>query len=138
MYYEYLIQHGIKPSEILKDVSKIVPDENQTQVFLPKPFVFEGMMGGVSTKVYLPGQAYIPFIDGLPLESAPMYMCVHLCEQFSNYPVLGPGIRCIPKNAKCPFGGRCHGAHLMWHGKNTGKSIDMNNTYISRAALKTR
>ena len=128
---------GMTMSEILKDIDKIISDKNQTQVFLPKPFVFEVMIAP-ATKVYLPGQAYIPFIDGFPLESAPMYMCVHLCEQFFNYPVLGPGIRCIPKNAKCPLGGHCHGAHLMLYGKNTGKSVDMNTAYISRAELKTR
>ena len=34
------------------------------------------------------------------------------------------------KDAKCPFGGRCHGAHLMLRGKDTGKSIDMRSELI--------
>ena len=118
--------------DILKDVDCIVQDENETSVFLPKPFVFENMISQNSTKVYLPGQTYTPFIDGLPLAGLPLYMCVHTCEQFLNYPTIQFGIRCIPKNAKCQFGGRCCGAHLMLFGKNTGKSVDIKNQLICR------
>ncbi len=112
------------------DVSKIVPDTDDVQTFLPKPFAFEGMMGGISTKVYLPGQTYTAFIDGLPL-GFHLYMCVHLCPQFANYPTTKWGIRVIPTDAKCPFGGRCHGAHLMWNGKPIGKSINLPNQLIN-------
>lgn len=119
----------IKLSE--KDFDRILADTDAEQMFIPKPFVFEGMMGGVSTKVYLPGQTYTPFSDTFPLSDIHLVMCVHLCKQFAGYPTTKWGIRCIPKDAKCPFGGRCHGAHLMWNGKPTGKSIDMNNQLLS-------
>ncbi len=112
----------------IDDFDDILSDDNR--VFTPKPFVFEGMMGGKLAKVYLPGQTYTPFVDGWPLKHIHLCMCVHLCEQFSNYPTTTWGIRCIPKDANCPFGGRCTGAHLMWNGKPTGKSINMDSRLV--------
>ena len=109
----------------MKDVDYIVQDENEALVFSPKPFVFEDMISPKFTKVYLPGQTYTPFTDGLPLINNPMYMCVHMCEQFLKYPTIKWGIRCIPSGAMCKFGGLCNGAHLMLYGKNTGKSTKM-------------
>lgn len=114
---------------ILKDIDYIIPDENETPMFLPKPFVLENIV----SKVYLPGQTYyIPFMDGLPLDKIPMYMCVHTCKQFLNYPTIKWGIRCIPKDAECcQFGGRCRGAHLMLFGKKTGRSIDIKDVFVN-------
>ena len=112
------------------DVDKIIPDADDVQTFLPKPFVFEGMMSGASTKVYLPGQTYTAFMDGLPLGCFHLYACVHLCKQFQDYPTTKFGIRVIPKNAQCPFGGRCHGANLMCNGKPIYKSINMSSELI--------
>lgn len=109
----------------VNDFDTILADTDAGQTFIPKPFVFEGMMGGVLTKVYSPGQTYTPFAKGAPLTHIHLYMCVHSCAQFSNYSTTKWGIRCIPKDAKCPFGGRCHGAHLMWNGKPIHKSINM-------------
>lgn len=99
--------------------------------FIPKPFVFENMIttGGWS-KVYLPGRSCITYhIDRLPTHTYAC-LCVHLCDKFFAYPTLKWGIRCIPTNAKCPFGGRCHGARIMVNGKPTNKSIDLNYDYI--------
>lgn len=105
--------------------------------FIPKPFVFESMISA-TTKVYLPGQEISSFAaDGFSA-NLNAYFCVHLCNQFSSYPVLGPGIRSIPTDATCPFGGWCHGARIMMGGKPTNKSIDMNYAYISKKELKTR
>lgn len=122
---------------LIEDTERFIPYDMGPQVFIPKPFVFEGMISA-STKVYLPGQMYLPFCDGFVFPEHPACYCVHLCDQFLTYPVLGPGIRCIPTNTKCPFGGRCHGAHIMIDGKPINKSMDMNSAYISRAELKTR
>ena len=113
------------------DFDSIRADTDTEQTFLPKPFVFEGMMDSKSVKVYLPGQTYTPFSDGFALSNIHLVMCVHLCEQFGGYPTTKWGIRIIPKDAKCPFGGRCHGAHLMWNGKPIRKSIDMRSELIS-------
>ena len=111
--------------DIEKDIDTILPDDDETRMLMPKPFVFEDMITPLSTKVYLPGQTYTPFADGLPITSIHLCMCVHVCKQFQAYPTTKWGIRVIPTNAKCPFGGRCHGAHLMWNGKPTGKSLDI-------------
>lgn len=116
---------------MLKDIDYIGIKLNDDQVFIPKPFVFEDMIADV-TKVYLPGQTYNTFIDGLGIEVVNLCMCVHVCEQFFCYPTTGYGIRVIPKNAKCPFGGRCTGARLMHNGKSIDKSIDMKYQYITQ------
>ena len=132
MLYDYAIRHGIKVSELLKDVDKILPDENDAQIFLPKPFVFEDMINTNLTKVYLPGQTYDTFMDGLGIEQVKLCMCVHMCEQFFDYPTTKWGIRVIPSNAKCPlFGGRCTGARLVHNNKTIDKSINMKYSYIA-------
>lgn len=119
---------------MLKDIDDYSLQEDTCHIFMPKPFVFEDMIIPSSTKVYLPGcQLYIPFVKGLELEDAcPIYMCVHMCEQFFNYPTTNWGIRVIPSDARCPFfGGRCTGARLIRRGKDTGKSINIKNQLIS-------
>ena len=122
---------------IFKDIDKIQPDDNEDSALMPKPFVFQDTIA-TQTKVYLPGQIHTGFIDGLPMNNLPLYMCVHVCKQFANYPVLGCGIRCIPSNAKCPLGGLCHGARLMCNGKPIGKSVSLKYEYIASTQLKTR
>ncbi len=96
-------------------------------MFIPKPFVFTSMINpGGTTKVYLPGQSCIMRnIDGLPVNTHEI-VCVHSCEQFFSYPTIGYGIRCIPEDATCPFGGWCRGARIVVNGKMTKHSIDMN------------
>ena len=98
---------------------------------IPKPFVFEDMIAPELTKVYLPGREPIAVtIDGIPAGKH-MYPCVHLCEQFANYPVINWGIRCIPSNAQCKFGGKCVGSIVLDNGKSTKKTIDLNHATIS-------
>ena len=116
-----------------KDTDVITANNDKTQIFTPKPFVFEGMITPGSTKVYLPGQTYTGHYTRFgndKLET--LYMCVHTCKRFSHYPTTTWGIRIIPEHARCPFGGRCNGARLLFYGypANKGpapisKSIDM-------------
>jgi len=120
--------------KLLKNIDYVVQDRKETSVFLPKPFVFADMISPEYTKVYLPGQTYTPLVDGFPLTNHRMYVCVHMCKQFLNYPTTTWGIRCIPSRTKCPFGGFCYGDYLMLRGKNTGIRITMKNEMFAGLA----
>ena len=103
----------------------------ESMTFIPKPFVFEDMVSVGLTKVYLPGQSlYAPYTDKTPLNDSHACVCVHLCDQFATYPIIGSGIRCIPKDATCKFGGRCHGSRILINGEPTNKSVDLNYQYV--------
>ena len=113
-----------------KDIDNITVDNGKTQIFTPKPFVFEGMMTPGSSKVYLPGQTYTAHYNGFPDKPDTLYACVHVCKRFGHYPTTTWGIRIIPEHARCPFGGRCDGARLMFLGcpankRPVNKSINM-------------
>ena len=119
-----------------KDIDTITNNKDKNQIFTPKPFVFEGMMTPGSTKVYLPGQTYTAHYHGFPQDSDTLYMCVHVCKRFSHYPTTNWGIRIIPEHARCPFGGRCDGARLMFLGypankKPINKAINMNCQFVN-------
>ena len=99
----------------------VTVDDDKTQMFTPKPFVFEGMLNPGATTVYLPGQTYTGHDARFKNDSETLYACVHTCKRFSHYPTTTWGIRVIPEHARCPFGGRCDGARLMFMGYPVNK-----------------
>ncbi len=102
-------------------------------MLIPKPFVFENTINGSVTKVYLPGQ------ETEIHNKKYTCVCVHLCEKFATYPTLRFGVRCIPENATCKFGGRCHGARILQNGKPINIGVDLDYTYVLHKELnKTR
>lgn len=122
-----------------KDIDNITADTDKTPVFTPKPFVFERMITLGPTKVYLPGQTYTAHYKGFPHDSDTLYMCVHVCKRFSHYPTTTWGIRIIPEHTRCPFGGRCDGARLMFLGypankKPCNKGINLKSQLIKGLA----
>ena len=98
--------------------------EQVKDVFSFKPFVIGGTLAGYS-KVYMPD-------TGIKVDSKDnrLCVCVHLCDQFFTYPVTDWGIRCVPKNASCKFGGECNGCRILKNGQPTRKKGDLPSRYI--------
>lgn len=92
--------------------------------FSPKPFVLDDMCAGFA-KVYTPSRSVE--VDN---KDDRFCVCAHLCDLFLTYPVTDCGIRCIPKNARCKFGGKCHGSRILKNGKPTRKNVDLPYRYV--------
>ena len=103
--------------------------EQITNCFSRKPFTF--MEEEFLAKVYMPN-------TNIEVDSKGnrFCICVHLCDLFLTYPVTDCGVRCIPNNARCKFGGKCHGCRTLKNGQPTRlKKANLPYKYLFKSRL---
>ena len=91
----------------------------KTNVFTAKPFVLSDPASG---QVYCPKRTVTVSKSN---KKSRVCVCVHVCDQFLTYPVTKWGIRIIPENTKCKFGGTCLGNRLLRNGEPINRSVDL-------------
>ena len=123
-------------TNIDQNTDTVLPEETQeneylNMVLVPKPFTFEGLISTTGlTKVYMPGQ-----VDDTKKYTC---VCVHMCDQFANYPVIEWGIRYIPSGTQCKFGGTCHGSRIFVNGTPTNQNFMLSYSLVKGLLKPTK